>query len=263
MPDTDRTPVTIKLADTDAQALIIARKAKVAAELAAHVAARKLARAKTGDLATATSLKEAADATQLTKVADFTSGVDAALAKAKVSRADFAAIHHDHATGTLRCQREPDAPGDGVTRINGLPCVERHRVKLTDAQADAHAAAFAIGLAKGYDAAEAGRKVAQYKVDHPELFAGSPGEPPPVDPTYEALKQAQTDAQQAQRDQQIVMAGIEQAALDAAGVQRPTDRSYHYTCESRTGDIVISWPDEPEPTVPAGDTGPGLGEIVP
>lgn len=134
----------------------------------------------------------------------------------------------DVGQGVLILREQPEA------RLVGRPPVERKRVTIPDADCAAYAASYAAQQQASDEAADLMRQIEDYKVAHPALFAGGFGEPPPVDPAYEALKAAYAARQatvQAELARQSQILKKLLAGEAAAGWT-------YYRTEIATGEIV-------------------------
>ena len=160
---------------------------------------------------------------------------NAALATAKARHgvtATPAAEYFDAGQGTLVLLAQPPelAPGQ--------PAVERQRIAMTDADCDAMAAAYASECTAHDQTANAARQANQYWEAHPALSIGVLGEPPPVDPAYEALATARAGYLATGRAAAAVQAEIVQRTLGAEQVR------YSLRVDLATGELVLG--DRPE-----------------
>ena len=231
----------LKLDPADHGALLAARIAERDATIVANDHNRRHLRAVAKDGAGAKSATDAAAAkvaslaTAATHETAFAGTV--AAVKVKHAAADLVATDegHDIGAGTWVMRAGP--------RLAGLAPIEDHRVVLTDAQCDAFVASYRVGTRASFEAMDLRRQIEAYRQAHPALFAG-PGEPPPVDPTYEALRAALDAKQQAVGDAHAAQAAVLADAFKAAG-EDPGAWTY-WRAEFATGEIVLGH--QPQPT---------------
>jgi hypothetical protein len=210
MPD-----LTLKLDHAHAQALLAARKSERTKLIERNDWSRKLARKlaelptpaqdSPGVLALKAKVAEAQAAADTQRVA-----FDAAKATAKAAHGAAGAYAEelfDPAAGTLKLIEVPEP------KVTGRVRADAKRLALADAQCDEYAASYAASCAATDDAFDLGRQIEDYKAAHPDLFATGPGEPPPVDPAYEALKTALDAALATVRAEHERQGAIVQAVL--------------------------------------------------
>ena len=231
----------LKLDDAHCTAILDARIKERTAQIRRNDAKRKLARKLAGLPAPAQDSpgvlalvakvsEEAANA------ATHASAQAAARAVAKAAHnvtAEPAEEEYHPTLGVLRLKAAP------TVLVQGKPSVEYKRKVLTDKQADDNAASYVLACEASDRAFDLMRQIEDYQVAHPELLGGSPGEPPPVDPAYEALKAALTAQQDIIVAEQAKQGAIWQAVL--AG-EPP---AWHARMDIATGEIVLGRkPDE-------------------
>jgi len=175
----------LKLDAVHLSPLLAARIAERSARIAANDAARKVFRKEQGgkDAKAEKDTKTAA----LTAADGHKAAFDAAKEQAKAAHAAtgvYAEELFDLGRGVLILREQAEV------KVAGRPPVERKRIPIADKDYDLYATSYALSCAADDEAADLARQIEDYRTEHPALFAGSPGEPPPVDPTYEALKSA-------------------------------------------------------------------------
>jgi hypothetical protein len=230
MDPTDKSPVILPLDAADRDAYRAADKAWRTAAIRRNAAERKRARSEQAkgaghkDTTDAAKARDDFDSTAKGHEATKQTVRDAAIAKAGHAATPFTDIGYDPVRGHLVGKREP--------LLRGTPPVERKRVPMTDKDADDYADAYVAGCEAQSDAADLRRQVEEYKAAHPALFASGPGEPPPVDPTYEKLK-ADLAAKQKVVQEQM-------AAQQALAAKYLTGETYTYCrLDITTGDVVL------------------------
>jgi hypothetical protein len=227
----------LKLDHAAAQALLRARIDERTKLIERNDAARKLAR-KLAELPAPAQDSPGIKALQA-KVADAQTAAnthkaafEAAKASAKVAHAVTATPaeeHFDPARGVLALKANPTA------LVQGRPAVERKRLAMDDKQCDEYAASYTKSCAAADEAFDLQRQIEDYRAAHPALFAGSPGEPPPVDPAYEALKAALADRQTIIAEEHARQGAIVQAVLAAAKEQV----NYSLRIDIASGEVVL------------------------
>lgn len=235
----DATPVEkhLKLDAEHLSPLLAARIAQVTATIQANDANRRKARASALGAAGATDAAKAqADLTTACTAksvarADYSNAMVLAKAAHNALESDYAEELLDLGRGVLILREQAEA------QVRGLPPVERKRIQIPDKDCDLYAASYALSCAAGDEAADLARQVEDYKAAHPALFTG-PGEPPPVDPDYEALKAALDVKVAAVQAEQARQGAIVQKALGSEQV------TYYMAVNIATGEIVLG--DRPE-----------------
>jgi len=226
----------LKLDPDDHAALLAARIAARDADIVARNEARKQARAEakgaTVDAQKAATAKAAALATMATQTDALAARV--AAVKVKHEATDLVAQNegHDLVQGAWAMFHKPKLEGFG-------PIIDR-RLPVPDAQCDEWVASYRVLARTNDEASDLQRQIEEYRQAHPALFAGTVpgGEPPPVDPVYEALKAALTAKQDVIKTEQAKQAAICAAVYAVSGV-KPGDYSYWNEIDPATGEIVL------------------------
>jgi len=222
----------LKLGAVHLDPLLAARIAERTAKIQANDAERRKLRATAlGPAGAADAAKAQTDLTAASTaaaVAHANYGNAMALAKAAHdAEENYAEELFDLGRGVLILREQAE------TQVRGLPPVERKRIKIDDKECDLYATSYALSCTASDEATDLARQVEDYKAAHPALFAAGPGEPPPVDPVFEALKTALADKAALVQSEQAKQGAIVQKVLGGEVV------GYYMRVDIAAGEIVL------------------------